>query len=106
MFVDRGEGLCGLSPFFVLFKFFEGYMKKFYLLAVIALCGCTSAGRAQFDGFGSDFTVTVYSGGTAVRTFESSGKVLAETESDGWYFSDAKTGKLVRVSGTVVIEQK
>jgi len=81
-------------------------MKKFLLLTMLVLCGCTSAERAQFGGYGSNYTITVYSGGEAVRTFTSSGKVLTEQESDGWYFSNAENGKLVRVSGTVVIEQK
>lgn len=76
------------------------------LCLAFLLVGCTNAEIAGVKGFGEDFKITVYSGGKAVRTFVSSGKVLTEAESDGWYFMDAETKKLVRVSGTVVIEQK
>ena len=84
-------------------------MKRFALLSVfcalVAFTGCTSASRSQFSAYGSDFKVTLYSGGQAVKTYTSSGKVLTETQSDGWYFTDKDTGKLVRVSGTVTVEQ-
>jgi hypothetical protein len=72
---------------------------------VILLNGCTKAERAQFGGYGNNFKVTVYSGSEAVREFKSEGKVLSEDHTDGWYFLDAKTQKLVRVSGTVIVEQ-
>ncbi len=74
--------------------------------ATVGVAGCTSAERSQLAALGSDHKVTVYSGGSAVREFHSSGKVLTESESDGWYFTDKVTGRLVRVSGTVVIEQE
>ena len=79
------------------------------LICVIACCvlgGCFDAQRAQYSAIGSKFRVTLYSGGEAIRSWESTGKVLTETDSDGWYFTDAKTGKLVRLSGDVVIEQE
>lgn len=75
-------------------------------LAVIALSGCTDASRSQLGSYGSKFKVTLYSGGEPVRTWTSTGKVLTEQESDGWYFTDADTGKLVRLSGDVVVEQQ
>jgi hypothetical protein len=40
-----------------------------------------------------------------VITYKSSGKVISENGSDGYYFNDATTGKLIEVSGTVIIEQ-
>ena len=76
------------------------------LLAGLTLPGCYSAQMSQFGAIGADFTVTLYSGGQAMKTWHSSGKVLTEGDSDGWYFTDRATGKLVRVSGTVAIEQE
>ena len=61
---------------------------------------------SQVNSLGSTFKVTLYSDGTAVRTWVSTGKVMTESESDGWYFTDSKTKKLVRVSGCVVVEQE
>ncbi len=51
-----------------------------------------------------DFVVSVYSGGTEVRRFElKDAYISTEAQSDGWMFKYNK--KLVRVSGTVVIEE-
>ena len=82
-------------------------MKAIWLVvALMLVVGCTDAQKSQIGSLGSKFKVTLYSNGEAVREWESTGKVMAESESDGWYFTDAKTNKLVRVSGSVVIEQE
>lgn len=73
---------------------------------VLACSGCMSAARSQLAALGSNFKVTLYSGGEKVREWKSSGKVLCESESDGWYFTDASNGKLVRVSGCVTVEEE
>lgn len=80
-------------------------MKK-TLLVLLLLTGCTDAQRSQVSSIGSKFKVTLYSDGVAVRSWVSTGKVLTEKDSDGWYFTDSKTHKLVRVSGNVVVEQE
>lgn len=76
----------------------------FAIVTMLAV-GCTDAEWSQVKGYGSKFKVTVFSGGMAVKTFTSTGKVATEEHSDGWYFTDSATGGLVRVSGTVVIEE-
>lgn len=82
-------------------------MKRFMVVAAILfVAGCTNAARAQYGGLGSNFKVTLYSGGEAVREWHSTGKVLTETDSDGWYFMDKSNNKLVRISGSVAIEQE
>ena len=51
-----------------------------------------------------NYTITVWSGGKAVRVYEvTNGFVNTEVDSDGWFFMF--NGKLVRVSGTVTVEQ-
>lgn len=81
---------------------------KRILWAVVLMCaiGCTDAEKSRIGSLGSKFKVTLYSNGDAVRTWQSTGKVMTETDSDGWYFTDASTNKLVRVSGSVVVEQE
>jgi len=82
-------------------------MKKFIfaLVAISAiLASCTDAKQAKLLGYGSTFTVKVL-GPDTIITYQSSGKVSSEANSDGYYFNDAKTGKLVEVSGTVIVEQ-
>lgn len=71
--------------------------------ALFALASCTDATRAKIGGYGDEFKVEMYSGGKLVRTWTSSGKVQSEQRSDGYYFNDKATGKLVEVSGDVVI---
>jgi hypothetical protein len=78
--------------------------KTIGLLALLAI-GCTDAERAKLTGFGDKFTIKVVSCDTII-TYHSSGKVQSESGSDGYYFNDATTGKLIEVSGTVIIEQE
>ena len=80
----------------MLIMFFCGFL--------IHAIGCTSAQRARTEAFGNDHRVTLYSGGEAVKTWTSDGKVMTETDSDGYYFRDKESKKLVRVSGDIVIE--
>lgn len=76
--------------------------------AVLLSAGCSPAERTRKFGIGylSNYVVTMYSGGQAVRTWHTSGKVTSEGESDGYYFIDRDTNKLVEVAGDLVIEQE
>lgn len=65
--------------------------------------GFMSSGRAKLSGLGSDHKVEMYSGGKLVREWVSDGKVINESNSDGYFFEDKETGKLIEVSGDVVI---
>ena len=80
-------------------------MNRIFLILFVLLCGCTDAEYARNTAYGTKFKVTFYSGGTEVRSWTSTGKVLSEPKSDGWYFVDAETKKFIRVSGDVTIEQ-
>lgn len=75
-------------------------------LAIALLSGCTSAERAKVFAYGSKHKITLYSGGVAVRVWHSSGAIINEEHSDGYYFQDDATGKLISVSGQIVIEQE
>lgn len=80
-------------------------MKKLIVIPVVAfvLASCTSADRAKLGGYGSEFRIEMYSGGVKVREWVSAGKVESESNSDGYYFKDKESGKLIEVSGDVVI---
>ena len=75
------------------------------IVCIICSSGCTNAHWKNVTSLGCDFKIEMYSGGQVVKTWQSSGKVLTEQGSDGWIFEDKSTGKLVRVSGTVVVTQ-
>ena len=76
------------------------------LLAVLAV-GCKESERAQFESLGSKHKITMYGcDGHVIGTWEATGNVSNEGNSDGWFFRDSKTGKLVELTGALVIEQE
>lgn len=82
------------------------YLVLISLVLSMFLSSCTSADRAKIFSYGSHHKITLYSGGVPVRVWHSSGAISNEEKSDGYYFQDDQTGKLVGISGTVVIEQE
>lgn len=83
-------------------------MKKILITALVlalAMTSCTDAEKSKLGGYGDTFTVKVL-GPDTVITYHSTGKVISEDKSDGYYFTNAATGKLVEVSGNVIIEQE
>ena len=86
-------------------------MKKTFLPFIIlltitaSLCGCKDATRAQFFSIGSKHRVSLYCGDKQIKQWVSTGNVSNEAHSDGYYFEDEETHRLVEISGTVIIEQ-
>lgn len=76
------------------------------MLALLVLAGCTDAGNSQIAALNKPHTIKQYSGGVLVGEWESTGIIKNEKNSDGWYFEDAKTHKLVELTGTVQITVK
>lgn len=85
-------------------------MKKVILLLAVVLISatsCTDATRAKIGGYGDEFTVEMINcDGSVARTWVSSGKVQSEAESDGYYFNDKASGKLIEVTGRIVITKQ
>lgn len=79
-------------------------MKKI-LIATLMLfsTACTDAELQQYRALGDSGHITCYSGGKVIYDGGSTGKIATESGSDGWFFKDANTGKLVRVSGDCLI---
>ena len=83
-------------------------MKKTLLFALL-LCavGCKDSEISQLESLGSKHKITMYGcDGKIIGQWESTGNVSNEANSDGWYFKDSKTGLLVEVTGTLLIEQE
>ena len=77
------------------------------LAALLFLSSCKSADIAQMESLGSKHRVTMYGcDGKIIGQWESEGNVSNEGNSDGWYFKDTKTGKLIELTGFLVIEQE
>lgn len=91
-------------------KKFVAFVGAFIVLFFVVVIGLTGgfkdANIAQLKSMGSKHQITVYSGGVPVKVFHSTGNVSNQDKSDGYYFEDAETHKLVEVAGTVVIEQE
>lgn len=80
-------------------------MKKLlYTASFIAFISCTDAEKAKFTGYGDSFKIQLVNcDGSIIHSWISSGKVISENGSDGYYFNEIKTGKLIEVSGTLII---
>jgi len=78
----------------------------FTLLTIMAtMVSCTDATMSKMGGYGDTFTIKVLGPDTMI-TYHSTGKVISEKESDGYYFTNRENGKLVEVSGNIIIEQE
>lgn len=84
-------------------------MKKLIIaLALFGITGCSQVQNEVQKSFAEagrgDFVITVYSDGIPVRVYKIKDSIVSsEKVTDGWYFF--VNGKLIRVSGTIVIEQ-
>jgi len=68
---------------------------------------CTDAVKAKFGGLGDEFKVEMINcDGTVTREWISTGKVESEQSSDGYYFMDKSSGKLIEVTGRLVITKQ
>ena len=84
-------------------------MKKTILIlsVVFALQSCKDSSDAQFSALGKHHIITLYGcDGKEIKKWESTGSISNERNSGGWYFEDAATGKLIEVTGNIVIEVK
>lgn len=82
----------------------------FKRIAIIAIClsgllmtGCTDAGIGKITSVGDSAHVSCYSGGKLIYDGYSTGKVESDFSSDGYYFKDRETGKMLEVSGDCII---
>ena len=75
------------------------------LTLMACMVSCTDATMSKVGGYGDTFTVKVL-GPDTVITYHSTGKVISEEGSDGYYFTNRENCKLVEVSGNVIIEQE
>jgi len=74
------------------------------ILGIISLASCTDAESSKTFGYGKSYTIVVLGPDTTI-TFQSTGKVISEKGSDGYYFTNAENGKLTEVSGTLIITE-
>lgn len=77
-------------------------MRLIYLLP-LCFIGCTAAEVKQMTTIGNAGHIICYSGGKIIYEGNSTGKISTEHESDGWFFEEEGSHKLIRISGDCVI---
>lgn len=70
----------------------------------IGLTACSKASMTETFNYGSSARVTCYSGNLLTVDDFSTGRVEAESQSDGWHFISATTGRLLHASGACYID--
>lgn len=81
-------------------------MKLSLLVILTILVSCSDAEMSKIGSWGSSAKIKCYSGGLVIYDGHSTGKVISEANSDGYFFRDKGDGNLKEVSGNCVIEYK
>lgn len=76
-------------------------------LSVILVCllavSCTDGFKGKISSYGDSRSIECYSGGKLIYSGTSTGKIESEQNSDGYFFVEKGTEKLLEVSGNCVI---
>lgn len=75
------------------------------LLLVLMVASCTDGQRGKLMSYGSSRSIECYSGSKMIYKGKSTGKIQSEQNSDGYYFTEEGTNKLMEVSGNCIIGQ-
>ena len=81
-------------------------MKIVYLIPLLFLVSCSDARRSKILGFGQPRSIECYSGEKLIYSGYSTGKINSEDGSDGYYFQEKRSGKLIEVSGNCILGEK
>jgi len=88
-------------------------MKKiaFMILAALTLTACSGSTQNAWqktatDYSRADFKVTLYSGGQVIRTWDLKNTFVNDEDQSGMVYFFDTNGKMVRLTGDVVIEQQ
>jgi hypothetical protein len=80
-------------------------VKVFAVLIVVAvaLVGCTDASRSALGTLGSEADIVCYSGGRAVFSDRSTGKILGSESGAGVYYRSKNSGRYVRAYADCIV---
>ena len=81
-------------------------IKLLIIVLLLVASGCTDAQLGKLSNIGNSANIECYSGGKLIYKGTSTGKVSNEENSDGYFFKEEKTGRLLEVSGNCIIEYK
>ena len=72
------------------------------LLLWVLFVGCTDARMNKFKTFGDERHVVCWSGGKVILDTYSTGRVLSEDGSNGYYFEERGSGEFIEVDADCV----
>lgn len=73
---------------------------------MITLMSCTDATQAKWGSLNDPHKIEVIGCDSIIRTYYSTGKVISEQNSDGYFFMDATSKQLIEISGNVIITRQ
>lgn len=77
-------------------------MKALLILSSL-LIGCSDGMVGKIQSYGESRSIKCYSGTKLIYSGKSTGKIDSEDRSDGYFFVEKGTNKLMEVSGNCVI---
>ena len=79
-------------------------MKMLSLIVLAAtLVGCSDANMGKLGAYGKSRSIECWSGTKMIYKGMSTGKIQSEANSDGYYFVEKGSGKLLEVSGNCIL---
>lgn len=85
-------------------KVLKTLMALVLIIGCLALIvGCTDGKLGKLTSYGSSRSIECYSGGVLIYKGKSTGKINSEQNSDGYFFVEKGSGKLLEVSGNCII---
>ncbi len=79
-------------------------MRLIFALTALFTMSCTDSQISAITAYGDSARIVCHSGGKVIYDGRSTGKIHSEQQSDGYYFRDAATGRLIEVSGECFID--
>lgn len=73
-----------------------------FILSTMTLSACTDATFSKYTQLGSAQEIRCYSGGVEIYHGHSTGKVMSEGNSDGYYFTERSTNSIVEISADCI----
>ena len=76
----------------------------FLFFTLFLISSCTDSERAKLGGLGDEFKIELLDcQGEVIREWRSTGKVHIESTSNGYYFKDKASNRLVEVAGFIAV---
>lgn len=73
------------------------------LIMSLFLSACSDAERGKIEAIGQSGHIECWSAGVKYYDGDSTGKIMSEEHTDGWFFVEKGSNQLIRLSGPCVI---